>query len=297
LVTPQAHPEAAEIFQRFYENFIMPPIENPGVEKQLAFNRAWEPVEWFAQDAFFRAVVDFTYRQGSLVVVQDWKSNRAVMEIEKNLQTRIYGWAVRRALYPDAQEILLRLHFLRYGVEREVLLEPADLDTVPQELEAKIAEIEREKYFDPKPGSFCGWCGLTAHCPVMAKALIPAEVIHPVTHEDAVKAAALLLAIEQMDKIIKEHLKAYVKEYGPIVVGDMVYGPSRSTTYDLPTQEVTEFLLNQGLEPGQVWPMLGLTKTSLERGLKRIKRQDLLDGIISTAPQKQVEKIGFSKVK
>lgn len=297
-ITPKEAPaDVLEVWPRFFENFILPPMESPGVEKQLAFNRAWEPVEWFAKEAFFRAVVDLNYRQGGLVVVQDWKSNRAVMEIDKNLQTRIYGWAVRRALYPDAQEILLRLHFLRYGAEREILLTPEDLDTVPQELEAKIAVIEAEKHFDPTPGSFCGWCGVTAHCPVMAQALVPANILYPVNHGDAVKAATLLLAIQTMDKALKDHLKKWVQEYGPVQVGDQVYGPSTSTTYDLDPRGVTEHLLGEGLEVDQVWGLLNLTKTNLERGLKKLRRKDLLDAILAGAPSKETEKIGFSKVK
>jgi hypothetical protein len=298
LLTPSDHPDVVEIFQRFIENFVLPPgMEAPGIEKKLAFTRAWAPTEFFAPDAYFRAVVDFTFRQGGLVVVQDWKTNRMISEIEKNLQTRIYGWAVRQTLYPDAQDILLRLHFLRYGSEREILLTPGDLDTVPQELEAKIAAIEAEKHFDPTPGSFCGWCGVTAHCPIMAQALIPANVLYPVNHEDAVKAATLLLAIQTMDKALKEHLKKYVQEYGPVQVGDQIYGPSLSTTYDLDPREITEHLLGEGLEVDQVWNLLNLTKTSLERGLKRLKRKDLLDAILAAAPSKETEKFGFSKRK
>jgi hypothetical protein len=217
--------------------------------------------------------------------------------VEKDLQLRIYGWAVRQTLYPDAQEILLRLHFLRYGAEREILLLPEDLDTVPAELEAKIAVIESTKHFDPTPGSFCGWCGMTAHCPVMAQALVPVEVLAPATREQAEKAATLLLAVREMDKMITSRLKSYVQEYGPVQVGDQIYGPSTSTTYDLDPRAVTEHLLGEGLEVDQVWGLLGLTKTSLERGLKKLKRKDLLDAILAAVPSKDVEKIGFSKIK
>ena len=47
----------------------------------------------------------------------------------------------------------------------------------------------------------------------------------------------------------------------------------------------------------QVWGLLNLTKTSLERGLKKLKRKDLLDEILAAAPSKDVEKVGFSKRK
>lgn len=297
-ITPKEAPaDVLEVWPRFFENFILPPTESPGVEKQLAFNRQWEPCAYHAPEVYFRMVLDWTFLQGGLAVVQDFKSNRAIMEIGKNLQTRIYGWGAKRALYPDAQEILLRLHFMRYGADRETLLLPEDLATVPAELDAKIAEIEAEKHFDPRPGSYCSWCGVQSHCKVMANALIPVEVLAPATREQAEKAATLLLAVREMDKMITGRLKSYVQEYGTVQVGDQIYGPSTSTTYDLDPRGVTEHLLGEGLEVDQVWGLLNLTKTSLERGLKRIKRKDLLDAILAAAPSKEVEKIGFSKRK
>ena len=293
-----ANPDVLQIWERFRSSFVLPPMEDPRVEMRLAFTRSWQPTEFFGPEAYFRMVVDWAFRQGDLGIIRDWKTNKLVPEtVEKNLQLRIYGWGARKAIFPGVQEILLQLHFLRFGAEREILLTPGDLDTVPQELEAKIAVIEAEKHFNPTPGSFCGWCGVTAHCPIMAQALVPANVLYPVNHEDAVKAAILLLAIQTMDKTIKDHLKKYVQEFGPVQVGDQVYGPSTSTTYDLDPRGVTEHLLGEGLEVDQLWNLLNLTKTSLERGLKKFKRKDLLDAILAAAPSKDVEKIGFHKIK
>ncbi|MBU4355273.1 MAG: PD-(D/E)XK nuclease family protein [Proteobacteria bacterium] len=291
--------DVQEIWSRFYNNFILPPgMEAPAVEKKLAFDRNWQPTEFVAPDAFFRLVVDFTYRQGGLVMVQDWKTNRAVpATVEKDLQLRIYGWGVQQALYPDAQEILLRLHFLRYGAEREILLAPGDLDTVPQELEAKIAVIEAEKHFDPKPGSFCGWCGITAHCPVMAQALVPVEVLAPATREQAEKAATLLLTLQNLEKELGARLKQWVRDQGAIQVGDLVYGPSIATSYDLDPRAVVQLLLGAGLEREAIWPLMNLTKTGLERGLKKLRRQDLLGQVLANATAKTTERIDFRKAK
>jgi hypothetical protein len=131
----------------------------------------------------------------------------------------------------------------------------------------------------------------------MAQALVPANILYPANHEDAVKAATLLLALQTMDKALKDHLKKYVQEFGPVVVGDQVYGPSISTSYELDPREITEKLLGEGLEVDQVWGLLNLTKTNLERGLKKLKRKDLLEHILAGAPCKPTEKIQFSKVK
>jgi hypothetical protein len=299
-LTPQEAPaDVFDIWPRFFNSFILPPVEAPGVELKLAFNRNWKPTEYFGDDAFFRMVLDWTYRQGELVIVQDWKSNRVVPEtVEKNLQLRIYGWGVRETRYPDTGEILLRLHFLRYGAEREVLLVPQDLATVPDELETRIAQIEAWQEFEPTPGSFCGWCGVMAHCPVMAQALVPVNILYPTNREDAVQAATLLLAIQTMDAELKNHLKRYVNENGPVPVGDVVYGPKISTSYELDPKAITDYLLNEGgLDTDQAWGLLNLTKTNLESGLRKLRRKDLIPKILELALSKPTEKIGFNKVK
>jgi hypothetical protein len=289
--------DAAEIWEQFYNTFTLPPaLDAPGVERKLAFDRNWQPCEFFSGEAYFRMVVDFHFRQNSLAVIVDWKTNRVVPpSAAKDLQLRTYGWGLKQALYPEVEEVLLRLHFLRYGKEREVLLSPQDLDGVPEDLQARIEVIEADHTFTPTPGSFCGMCGVTPHCPVMSQALAPVEVLAPATREQAEKAASLLLTLRQMEKELAARLKEWVKENGPVQVGDLTYGPTPVTSYDLTAQAVVEFLLREGLDREAVWPLLGVTKTSLERGLRKIKRQDLLDAILSQAPAKASERIDFKK--
>jgi hypothetical protein len=267
------------------------------VERQLAFDRKWKPVKFTSKRARFRMVLDFHFRQGPLAVLIDWKTNRSMNGVEKNLQLLTYGWGLKQALYPDIEEVLLRLHFLRYGKEKEMLLGPGDIENVPAMLEEKILVIEKDKHFDPSPGSFCGICGVTSHCPVMSQALEPAEVLAPATREQAEKAASLLLTLQQMEKELAARLKEWVKEHGPVQVGDMSYGLTTGTSYDVDARTVVEFLLNAGLERDAVWMLLSTTKTALERSLKKLRRQDLLEQILATAPSKPTEKIGFSKVK
>jgi hypothetical protein len=293
----EAMADAIEIWNRFYETFALPQgLESPGVENRLAFDVSWQPCEFFAEEAFFRMVIDFHFRQDSLGVIVDWKTNREVPQtVGKDLQLRTYGWGLKQALYPEVQEVLLRLHFLRYGKEREVMLESHDLAEVPDELEARISTIEADINFEPTPGSFCGLCGVTAHCPVMSQALAPIEVLAPTTREQAEKAASLLLTLQKVEKELTARLKEWVKENGPVQVGDLVYGPTEVVSYDLNTKAVVEFLLNEGLEREAVWPLLGITKTGLERGMKKLQRPDLLKQILSLSNHKTTERIDFRR--
>jgi hypothetical protein len=289
--------DAIEMWNRFYETFALPQgLESPGVENRLAFDANWQPCEFFSEKAYFRMVIDFHFRQDSLGVIVDWKTNREVPQtVAKDLQLRTYGWGLKQALYPEIQEVLLRLHFLRYGKEREVMLEYHDLAEVPNELEARISTIEADKNYDPTPGSFCGLCGVTAHCPVMSQALAPIEVLAPATREQAEKAAFLLLTLQKMEKELAARLKEWVREHGPVQVGDLVYGPTTVTSYDLNTKTVVEFLLHEGLDRESVWPLLSITKTNLDKGLRKLRRKDLYEMLISKANAKVSEKVDFYK--
>jgi hypothetical protein len=307
-ITPKEAPaDVLEVWPRFVENFILPPMESPGVEKQIAFNRKWEPCGYWDDDVFFRMVIDLTFIQGGLAVIKDWKSNRAVIkQIEKNLQLRTYGWGAVRALYPDAQEILLQLHFMRYGYEPEpVLLTPEDFQAVPAELEEKIAIIEAEKHWDPRPGSYCSWCGVQTHCPVMQTALSPIEIMAPVTQADAQKAGKLLLAMREMNRIITSRLKAYVQEAGPVQVGDLIYGPVPGIDYYPDPKTVTEQLLEMGFPNEEVWNVLSIGKTSLDLGLKKMglvgkrakERKGLVEKILAVAESRETVSFEFHKAK
>jgi len=293
----EALSDSIEMWNRFYETFALPEgLESPGVENRLAFDASWQPCEFFSEEAYFRMVIDFHFRQDSLGVIVDWKTNREVPQtVAKDLQLRTYGWGLKQTLYPEIQEVLLRLHFLRYGKEREVMLESHDLAEVPDKLAARISTIEADNNYDPTPGSFCGLCGVTAHCPVMSKALAPIEVLAPATREQAVKAASLLLTLQKMEKELASRLKDWVKANGPVRVGDLIYGPALVTCYDLDSQAVVKALLEGGLERETIWPLLTLTKTSLEKGLRKLRRQELLEKVLSLGGCKISERIDFRK--
>lgn len=129
----------------------------------------------------------------------------------------------------------------------------------------------------------------------MTKALAPVEVLAPATREQAEKAASLLLTLQKMEKELTSRLKEWVREHGPVQVGDLVYGPTTVTSYDLNTKTVVEFLLHEGLDRESVWPLLSITKTNLEKGLRKLRRKDLYEMLISKANAKVSEKVDFYK--
>jgi len=131
----------------------------------------------------------------------------------------------------------------------------------------------------------------------MAQALIPVEMLAPATREQAEKAASLLLTLQKMEKELTSRLKEWVKDNGPIQIGDMTYGLNQVVSYDLDPQLVTATLLEAGLSREEVWRLLSVSKTSLERGLRKLRRKDLFDQILSAGTAKVSERIDFQRPK
>jgi len=131
----------------------------------------------------------------------------------------------------------------------------------------------------------------------MAQALVPVEVLAPATREQAEKAASLLLTLQNLEKELAALLKDWVRENGPIIVGDMTYGPIQVQSYNLDPKLTTETLWEAGLDRDEIWSLLSITKTNLEKGLRKLRRKDLIDLTLSTGTAKVSEKIEFQKLK
>ncbi len=67
----------------------------------------------------------------------------------------------------------------------------------------------------------------------MGQATVPVSILYLTTGENEVKAATRLLVIQTMGAELKNNLKRYVKESGPAPVGDVVYDPNTSTSFEL----------------------------------------------------------------
>ncbi|MEW6657391.1 MAG: PD-(D/E)XK nuclease family protein [Thermodesulfobacteriota bacterium] len=287
--------DVAEVWRRFYRGFSLPAgLQDPGVERRLAFTRNWEPCGYFAPEAFFRMVLDFHFRQHAQAVIMDWKSGWKMMDtVEDDPQLLTYGWGLWRAVYPDAKKFQLKLYFLRYGQSRKITLTPEQLQSVPRKLEEKIAQIEGDQKFEPRPGSFCGMCGVAAHCPHVARSLVPRELIAPSTLEEVQKAAEQLLALRVMSKTITARLKNWAAINGSISVRDQVFGPSFIDTLD--TKQVVQTLLDDGMDREAIWPLLSVSKTALKSTLKKLKQSELLNQVMTLTSGEPETRFDFRK--
>jgi hypothetical protein len=132
-------------------------------EMKLALNRQFEPVAWFADDVFVRAVVDLLIIRGSHAIIVDWKTgkvkddftqlrltaailSRYMPEIDFN--TLVYVWVNQKQI--TKKTATLSMHTILWN-----------------ELLPRVKKIEtaiRETTFPARPSGLCRWCPVRT-CP------------------------------------------------------------------------------------------------------------------------------------
>ena len=67
-------------------------------------------------------------------------------------------------------------------------------------------------------------------------------------------------------------------------------------SYNLDAQQVVQTLIEAGLSRDDVWPLVSITKTNLEKELQKLRRKDLIDLVLSTGITKVSERIEYQKL-
>ena len=139
--------------------------QTPGVlraEYKLAINDKFQPTEFFAKDAWCRAVGDVIIQNGDTAFAMDWKIGKFK---DGDMQLRLQS-AVMFCHYPHLQTIGITYAWLK---DKKTTDRPFTRDQVPviwQEFLPRAKRMEQQiadKRFDPKPSGLC-----KKHCPVLS---------------------------------------------------------------------------------------------------------------------------------
>lgn len=133
-------------------------------ELKLCLNEKFEPVDWFAKDAWVRAVVDLLIIIGKKAILVDWKTGKRKDEFD---QLELSAALLSRYM-PEIEEFQLVYVWLRDGeITPPVTIEKADMKSVWLKFLPQVNEIEaarRTTEFPATPSGLCGWCPVE-NCP------------------------------------------------------------------------------------------------------------------------------------
>lgn len=151
---------------RHYEKFAAKFAESKGEkhgEMKLCLNNKFEPVDWFAKDAWVRAVVDLLIIRGNVAIIVDWKTGKVRLDWTQLKLTA----AVLSRLMPEITDFKLVFVWLRESKLSSDVINKDDLKTVWSDLLPRVKAIEVAKQtteFPAKESGLCRFCPVSG-CP------------------------------------------------------------------------------------------------------------------------------------
>ena len=183
---PDVINDAKKIMTRFYDlkDFSLMPGDITITEKRLAFDKEWNVLsDFYANNVFFRGIIDVIDYFGDYVVITDYKSSRTMMteaQLKEDPQMRIYLLLIYMLLPKDSyKKIVIRIEYLRFG--KSIEYEVSDVKAVAEKglkwINDSIQSIEKEMLktdgtaFRPTRNEYCHTCHLAedAKCPFFDK--------------------------------------------------------------------------------------------------------------------------------
>lgn len=132
-------------------------------ELKLCLNEKLEPVDWFAKDAWVRAVVDLLLVKGNTAILVDWKTGKRKPAFD---QLELSAALLSRYM-PEIENFHLVFEWLRDGERDATDLKKSDMKSVWLKFFPRVNEIEEAKAlteFPASPSGLCGWCPVV-DCP------------------------------------------------------------------------------------------------------------------------------------
>jgi hypothetical protein len=140
---------------------IAAPCDERFTERQIALDRAFQPVEWFGRGVWVRGVVDIGLRQGNTLVALDYKTGKTKDDFD---QLRLFA-ALLFALYPEAETVKAGYVWLQANKVTKQTFSREDTVAIWNDFLPRVARLEqahKDKRWPVKPSGLCrAWCPCT----------------------------------------------------------------------------------------------------------------------------------------
>ena len=127
------------------------------IEQQLCLNASWQPVDWFAKDAWLRVISDLTQLNGRSAIVWDWKTGKPKDDFT---QLKLNA-AVTMHLAPEVEEVRLNYYWTKTRSLTPGRLLRSELPEFWGGILKRVATYQArfdKNDFPPNPNPFCKGC-------------------------------------------------------------------------------------------------------------------------------------------
>lgn len=142
------------------------------VEQQWAFNREWEPTDWFGADAWCRVILDVAHYSGDEARGIDHKTGRVYPYHHDQLDLQglaLFKQAELKGTGPIKRAIG-ELWYLDQGIDDKVTYLLKDVPNLIKLWRQRTAKMLADRSFKPTPGQACRFCDFSREkggpCPV-----------------------------------------------------------------------------------------------------------------------------------
>ena len=261
-------------------------------EKRLVFDKDWKVLQdFYANNAFFRGIIDVIKYDNKTVVITDYKSSRVMMsyeELQHDMQLKMYVMMVYHFLPRESyNKIIIKIDYIRFC--QEILYEIENIDEYISEAHQWVVDsiklIENNiiskdgMAFQPTRNQYCGSCFLAEDgiCPLFNQKFIN-DIGDPCNFmirspENCVaafkKAEVLSIQYANLMKKCKEFIKSTDI---PVVIDEIArLGLYTKAGLEISPEKFTLLMLDKGFKLKDFINAFGLTKTSLDKIQKQLK--------------------------
>lgn len=133
-------------------------------EAQLAVNDKWEQVEWFAPDAYYRAIIDAIAQSETTALIIDYKTGKIRDYAGYGGQLHLTA-AMVMSVFPQYQEVAASYLYVDHKKSYMVKFQKEERPALVQFFDKESVKVNSEKAWSAKPNDNCGYCQATkAQC-------------------------------------------------------------------------------------------------------------------------------------
>lgn len=269
--------------------------KNETVEHKLAINSDLDHVEFADPNAVFRGVIDYAYLdENRTQVIVDWKTG--YWEVDPK-QMQYYA-----AMMSAGLEVPFQVETVVYNIaNNKITRRTYDQDECRQTL-LDLLELSRRvnamTEWPAVPCKLCDRCTVPG-CPAreqIALALVAADQSPALrrvpteitTQQEAEKALSFVLFAESIVGQVKDLLRGYVTDNGPIyAAGKVAQLQSRETWKPKDLATLVKALAAYGAPKETIWENLSLTQAALNKIVKKANLAKRLPFLLSMIEVKE----------
>jgi hypothetical protein len=248
------------------------------VERKMAIDAEGSPCDFYSSKAMFRGVIDYYYLDGYSPTVVDWKTGRW----EVDPKQMAYYAVLAMAHEPDAEQVETIIFNMQTNTITRRTYSAEEISESLEQIAEYSRDVNSRTEWPASPCWLCERCTVPG-CPERER--VSTALAHesklPIlrvpdtisTQEDAETALRFVLFADGIVDRIKGLIKGYVGEHGPLYSsGKVAQFSDKESVLPKDLSLFVKSLTSWGVSKDLIWDNLSLTKTGLE---KIIKKADL----------------------